>query len=53
VLFVFHFDNFVSCKLNNVTLCDYEAVGGFFDAPTVRGDNPSFEGGNKCGVPPK
>jgi hypothetical protein len=52
-LFASHFDNFVSSKLSNVALRDYEAVGGFFDAPTVRGNTPSFEGGNKSGVPPK
>jgi hypothetical protein len=47
------FDNFVSFKLSNVALRDYEAVGGFFDAPTVRANTPSFEGGNKSGVAPK
>jgi len=49
---VFIFDNFVSFKLGDVALRDYEAVGGFFDASTVRGNNPSFEGGNKSGAVP-
>jgi len=50
---VFISDNFVSVKLSNAGLPDHEAVGGFFGASQVRGDNPSFEGGNKSGVPPK
>jgi PAS domain-containing protein len=45
------FDNFVSFKLSNVAVRDYQAVGGFFDASHGRADNTSFEGGKKGGAP--
>jgi len=47
---VFISANSVSLKLGSLALRDYEAVGGFFDAPQERADNTSFEGGNKGGA---
>jgi hypothetical protein len=41
---------FVSLKLGNIAPRDYEAVGGFFDAPHEGAHNTSFEGGNKSGA---